>query len=117
MEPRYFEETAWTGYSEKVKKWHPAWQVEEDNEFVQKTIEALKKVGQEPGTGYIEGGTDGSMTCAIQGIPTIVYSIVEIALCHTEQEHAPVDWLVDTFEGFVAILAENYGIDLVEFDK
>lgn len=117
VEPRYFEQTSWTGYTEKVKKWHPAWRVEEDNEFVVKTVEALKKVGQEPGTGYIEGGTDGSYTCGIAGVPTICYSIVEIALCHTEQENAPVEWLVNTFEGFVAILSELYGIDLAEFDK
>ena len=117
IEPRYFEETSWTGYTDKVKKWHPAWRVERDNEYVEKAFAALREVGQDPQEGYMVGGTDGSMTCAIHGIPTILYCGASGDTSHQEQEHITLQELMDSYDGYVAILAKDYGIDIAEFDK
>ena len=116
IEPRYFEETSWTGYTESVKKWHPAWRVERDNEFVEKTFQALRAVGKEPEEGYYLGGTDGSMTCAIHGIPTIIYGGTEFESCHLPKEWATVEAMTDTFSGYISILCEIYGIERRAFE-
>ena len=117
IEPRYFEETSWTGYTEKVKKWHPAWRIERDNEFVVKTFEALEGIGQSPKEAYAVGGTDCSMSCAIHGIPSVLYCNAAEQTCHREQECIKLSELIDAYEGYVAILAKVYDIDLAEFDK
>ena len=116
IEPRYFETTSWTGYTESVKKWHPAWRVERDNAFVEKTFDALRAIGQEPEEGYYLGGTDGSMTCAVHKVPTIIYGCTEFESCHRPKEWATVKAMVDTFDGYVSILSELYGIDRKAFD-
>lgn len=115
IEPRYFEQTAWTGYTESVKKWHPAWRVERDNEYVEKTFKALRAIGKDPEEGYYLGGTDGSMTCAIHGVPTIIYGETEFESCHRPKEWATVKAMVDQFAGYIAILGEINGFDLEYF--
>ena len=115
VEPRYFEETSYTGLTRKVKKWHPAWRVERDNPYVEKTFKALEGVGQHPKEAYFVGGTDGSMTCAIHGIPTIIYNAADGALSHQVKECAKVEDLVKSFEGYIAILCEMYGMELEAF--
>jgi len=117
VEPRYFDETSWTGVNKKIKKWHPSWAIDENNPFVQKTFEAMSEVGLPAEAWYFPGGTDASMSCGIKGVPSIIYCDVEIAPCHKEPEYTPVQGLLNTYEGYVAILAKNYGIDVKEFDK
>lgn len=117
IEPRYFEETSWTGYTEKVKKWHPAWKIDKDHPFVEKTKKALRAVGLKDEEDYMVGGTDGSYTSAIAGIPTILYNTVASPKSHQEQEYVKLDELVGCYDAYVSILAEVYEIDLAEFDK
>lgn len=118
VEPRYFDETSWTGYTHKVRKWHPSWQTPKDSEFIAKTHEALNEMGLPiPPIDYANGGTDGSMTCAIRGIPTIIYCGVEPFTCHQEKEHVSMAGLMASYIGYVSILAKQYGIDVKEFDK
>ena len=116
VEPRYFEETSYTGYTKKVKKWHPAWRVERDNEFVEKTFKALKGIGQKPEEAYSQAGTDGSMTCALHGIPTLLYCAVDPTLSHQVKESVKVQEILDSYEGYLAILAEIYGLDMELFN-
>lgn len=117
VEPRYFDDTSWTGLKKKVKKWHPSWEVEDGHPYIKATFSALEKAGLPTMQYYFAGGTDGSMTCGVYGIPTICYSDVYAYSAHKEPEMTPVEGLLKTYMGYVAILAEHYGVDLAEFDK
>jgi len=110
VEPRVYEETSWTGYTNAVKKYHPAWATPADHEFVKATIKALEAVGQTPKTKQWKFGTDGGTTCAIHGIPTIGYSGAMESQAHQPKEYVDVEDMVKTYEGYVSILAELYGI-------
>jgi putative selenium metabolism hydrolase len=116
VEPRYFEETSYTGYKNRVKKFHPPWAVDRDNEYVQKCYKALRGIGQDPKDNYQVFGTDGSMSCAIHGIPTIGYSGANEKMAHQPKEKVNIEEMVKTYEGYIAILSELYGLDLKVFD-
>ncbi len=79
---RKMVERSYTGYEKEVQKYHPPWITDEGHPLVQKTLLALRKIGQHPKIKYWKFGTDGSMTSALMGIPTIGYS-------GTEERFAP----------------------------
>ena len=114
--PRYFDETSWTGVTKRVKKFHPPWKTDWNNEFVQKTVEALRKIGQDPQETYWQFGTDGSSTAALHNIPTIGYSGADEKWAHQPQERVNIDDMMKTYEGNIAIVAELFGLDLNLFD-
>ncbi|MBQ9828355.1 MAG: M20/M25/M40 family metallo-hydrolase [Lachnospiraceae bacterium] len=112
VEPRYYDVTAWTGYVEKVPKYHPSWQTDESSEWVQRTIKALKAVGQDPMLTYSVGGTDGGITCAENNIPTMLYSGPEPFSAHQAKEYATIDLMVQNYEGYLSIISEFMGLDI-----
>jgi len=116
VEPRYFVETSYTGYTKRVKKFHPPWRVDRDNEFVQRTFKALRGIGQDPHESYCVAGTDGGTTCAIHGIPTMMYSGADPKWAHQPKEQSDIEDMVKNYEGYIAILSEFYGIDLSVFN-
>lgn len=116
VEPRVYEETSYTGYTNKVRKYHPAWDTGKDNIYVKKALKALNSIGQNPAEKYWKFGTDGSMTCSIHHIPTIGYSGAEEKWAHQPKEHVSIDEMVKTYEGYIAILAEIYGLDVSNFN-
>jgi putative selenium metabolism hydrolase len=109
---RTFHEKSYTGYEKDVQKHHPVWCIEQNHPFVEKTVQALKKVGQPAEFGYWKFGTDGSMTAGLMGIPTIGFSWADERLAHTPEEHIPIKALVDTTVGYAAILCQLFGIDI-----
>ncbi|MBQ9828105.1 MAG: M20/M25/M40 family metallo-hydrolase [Lachnospiraceae bacterium] len=115
VEPRYYEETAYTGYVEKVPKAHPAWQTDPENEFVKLSFEALEEIGQPTEEGYWLFGTDGGMTQAAYGIPTIGYSGALEGQAHQPQEWCDVEEMLKTFSGYIAMLCKIWGIDIELF--
>ncbi|MHB8919235.1 MAG: peptidase dimerization domain-containing protein, partial [Desulfocucumaceae bacterium] len=100
---RKVRETSYTGYSEDAEKNMMAWVVEKDNPFVLKTIEALKSVGQNPGFGKWDFGTDASYVTGVKGIPTIGYSPMEEKYAHTPSDRCRIDYLVESLAGNAAI--------------
>ncbi len=104
--PRKFLETSYTGYQKEVRKFHPPWITEIDHPFAVKTMSALKKVGQTPKINYWKFGTDGSMTAALLGIPTIGYSGTEEKYAHTPEEQVNIEMMLKSLEGYHAIIAE-----------
>jgi len=116
VEPRVYEETSYTGYTNKVKKAHPAWRTDRNNEFVEKSFKALRALGQNPAEKYWKFGTDGGMTCAYHNIPTIGYSGAEEKWAHQPKEQVSIDEMMKTYEGYVAMLSEIYGIDKSNFN-
>lgn len=116
VEPRVYEETSYTGYTNKVRKYHPAWDTGSDNEYVQKSLKALRALGQNPAEKYWKFGTDGGITRAVHGIPTIGYSGAEEKWAHQPKEQVSISEMMKTYEGYIAILAEIYGLDLELFN-
>jgi putative selenium metabolism hydrolase len=116
VEPRYLNETTYTGYKKTLKKYHPPWRVERDHPLVDKTFKALQSVGQDPKPYYWAGGTDGSMTCALHSIPTLGYSGAELQWAHKPNEQVTIKDMVKTFEGYIAIVSTLMGIDINTFN-
>ncbi len=104
VEARYFEETTYTGYQKRIKKYHPPWIMKKENYFVIKTIEALKRVGQNPSLKYWKSGCDGSMSCGIHNIPTIGYSGASEEWIHKPKERVNIDKMLETIRGYVEII-------------
>jgi putative selenium metabolism hydrolase len=104
-------ERSYTGYEKEVKKYHPPWIINEDDPYVQKTIAALKKIGQKPKIKYWKFGTDGSMTAGLMNIPTIGYSGTEELYAHTPKEMVNIEMMLKSLEGYYAITTELLSID------
>lgn len=117
VELREFEETSYTGVKSMSTKYHPPWLTDRNHEIVQKSFEALRKVGQDPQGDYWPFGTEGCVSCAMHGIPTLGYSGAAEAQAHQPKEHVNVDEMIKTFEGYVSIFAEVYGLDREIFEK
>jgi putative selenium metabolism hydrolase len=115
VEPRVYTETSYTGYTTDVKKAHPAWDTGKDDPYVLKSLEALHDLGQDPDVKYWLFGTDGGCTQAEHGIPTIGYSGGEEPQAHQAKEHVSITEMNKTYEGYVAMLAKIYGIDINVF--
>jgi len=99
-------EKSYTGYEKEVQKYHPPWITDEKHTLVQKTLRALKKIGQNPAIKYWKFGTDGSMTSALMDIPTIGYSGTEECYAHTSTELVNIEMMMQSLEGYVSIISE-----------
>ncbi len=99
-------ERSYTGYEKEVQKYHPPWITDEEHTFVQKTLRALKKIGQNPEIKYWKFGTDGSMTSALMDIPTIGYSGTEECFAHTSTELVNIEMMMQSLEGYFSIISE-----------
>ncbi len=99
-------ERSYTGYEKEVQKYHPPWITDEEHTFVQKTLRALKKIGQNPEIKYWKFGTDGSMTSALMDIPTIGYSGTEECFAHTPTEMVNIEMMMQSLEGYFSIISE-----------
>jgi len=100
---RKVKEVSYTGYSREVEKYMLAWMVEKDHPLVLKAVEALSKIGQKPGFGKWDFGTDASYVTGVKGIPTIGYSPMEEKYAHTPYDRCRIDYLVESVAGNAAI--------------
>jgi len=117
VQVRTFHEKSWTGYEKDCLKWHEVWVTEEDHPFVQKTVKALKAVGQPAEFDYWKFGTDGSMFAGEMGIPCIGFQWGDEKQAHRYDEHITIEQLVDTADGYAAILCELMDIDPKVLDE
>ncbi len=111
VHPRKFSETSYTGYRNEVTKFHPPWLTATDHPFARRAMSALRRIGQSPEVRYWKFGTDGSMSAALLGIPTIGYSGTEEKYAHTPEERVSIDMMVKSLEGYHAILADLLAAD------
>jgi len=100
---RKVRETSYTGYSEEVEKLMDAWIVDKDHPYVKSAVEALNKVGQNPGFGKWDFGTDASYVTGKLGIPTIGYSPMEEQYAHTPIDRVKVENIAKAVAGNAAI--------------
>ena len=102
-------EKSYTGHEKEVFKQHPPWITDENHPLVLKAILALKKIGQTPKIKYWKFGTDGSMTAALMGIPTIGYSGTEERYAHTPAEMVNIEMMMQSLKGYFSIISELVG--------
>jgi len=112
---RKLVERSYTGYEKEVQKYHPPWITDEEHPLVQKTLLALKKIGQHPEIKYWKFGTDGSMTSALMGIPTIGYSGTEERYAHTPDEMVNMEMMMQSLEGYFSIISELLELEPDQF--
>ena len=117
VEPRTFDETSYTGYKKTVKKYHPPWITDRENDFVKKSFKALRSIGQKPAEKYWKFGTDGSLSAGLYSIPTIGYSGAEEKWAHQPKEQVSINKMLKTFEGYIAMLCELYNVDITLLDE
>lgn len=108
---RTFLERSYTGYEKEVQKHHPVWLIDKEHPFVKKTLLALEQVGQNPKIGYWPGGTDGSMTAGVMGIPTIGYSGMQFHYAHTPEEMVNTEMMMLSLEGYFSMVCKFFEID------
>jgi len=113
---RTFLEKSWTGYQKECLKHHAVWVTDENHPYVQKAVEGMKEVGLFKGVDYWQFGTDGSILAGVMGIPTIGFQGGDEKQAHRYDEHITIKELVDTVEGYTAMLCKLYDIDLSLLD-
>ena len=101
----------YTGFGMDVKKQHPAWINEPGNKYVERAFEVLRGIGQDPKECYFIGGTDGSITCGVYGIPTIIYSFGDLNVSHKACECCVIEEEMMEIEGHTALICDSLGID------
>ncbi len=105
----------YTGYETDVAKQHPAWIDDRDNPLIDLTFEVLRGLGQDPKEEYKLAGTDGSISCGVHKIPTIIYSPAEEAYCHKAKEHLNIEKALNAIEGYTALYCKIFGLDFEQF--
>jgi putative selenium metabolism hydrolase len=100
---RTVTETSYTGVSGECEKYMNAWALEKDDPLVLACVDALKAVGQNPGFGKWDFGTDASYVTGVKGIPTIGYSPMEEHYAHTPKDRCDIEKLVRGTLGNAAI--------------
>lgn len=103
VKTRELPHTSYTGISEMDLLDKPAYLVPKDNIYVQKVEKALKEIGQNPGYGKWDFGTDGAYTDHVLGIPTIGYSCGEEVYAHRSNDRVSIDYMLKSVEGNFAI--------------
>ncbi len=100
---RTVTETSYTGISAPCEKYMHPWALEKDDPMVLQCVEALHAVGQQPGFGRWDFGTDASYVTGVMGIPSIGYSPMEEQYAHTPEDRCSVDNIVKATAGNAAI--------------
>ena len=100
---RQLEHTSYTGVHEFAELNKPSFVTSIDNEYVQKTIGALKKVGQNPKTYYWDYGTDAAYFVKECGITCIGYSPAEEEYCHSPKDRIKISLMEEALVGYAAI--------------
>ncbi|MDR1514254.1 MAG: M20/M25/M40 family metallo-hydrolase [Synergistaceae bacterium] len=110
VRPRAYDEITYTGYKQRVNKYHPAWTTDPDLPIVKTALDALASIGQKLECVYWKFGTDGSMTAGLHNIPTIGYSHAEERWAHQPKEQVSVTEMLKTIKGTAAMAAAILGL-------
>lgn len=100
---RETEHRSYTGIDGTDLMDKPAYRVPQEHPLVIKTVEALRQVGQNPGFGKWNFGTDGAYTNNALNIPTIGYSCCEEIYTHRSNDRVRIDYLVKCAAGTASI--------------
>ncbi len=96
-------ETSYKGYVEECQKYMNPWSIPQDHPCVVEAVQALQNIGQNPGYGKWDFGTDASYVTGVLNIPTIGYSPMEEKYAHTPYDRVNIEYLVKSVAGNAAI--------------
>ncbi|WP_161940189.1 M20/M25/M40 family metallo-hydrolase [Anaerotruncus rubiinfantis] len=108
---RDLDHTSYTGFHEVCPLDKPAYLVPTDNEYVVKTVDSLKQLGQEPKFSRWDFGTDGAWLDRKLGIPTIGYSCCEEVYAHRPNDRVSIEKMEKCLLGNIAISCAVCEID------
>ncbi|MEM3676573.1 MAG: YgeY family selenium metabolism-linked hydrolase [Candidatus Bathyarchaeia archaeon] len=96
--------TCYTGYSEIVEQFFPAWTISPEDEFVKTTREylgsALKR--EIPISKWLFS-TDGAYTAGVEGIPTVGFGPGEERYAHTPEDQVRRRDVLEALKGYAAL--------------
>jgi len=94
----------YTGASIEAERFFPAWMYDEDADFVEKPLQALREIGIPAQLSHYSFCTNGSHFAGEAGIPTIGFGPSRENLAHTDNEYIELNQLIQAVEGFAAIM-------------
>ncbi len=97
------EDQCYTGESIQAVRFAPAWLIDENHEFVTKSLDGLHKVGLKPKISKYDFCTNGSYYAGIAGIPTVGFGPSREDLAHVTDEYVEIDQLVGACLGYYGI--------------
>ncbi|MGC8961796.1 MAG: M20/M25/M40 family metallo-hydrolase, partial [Candidatus Bathyarchaeia archaeon] len=96
--------TCYTGYSEVVEQFFPAWSISPEDEFVKV---ARKYLGSALGRGVPTSkwlfSTDGAYTAGVEGIPTFGFGPGEERYAHTPEDQIRKSDILEAMRGYAAL--------------
>lgn len=96
-------EDCYTGITIGGERYFPAWLLHEQDEYVQKVVNALKQASLNPEIAHYDFCTNGSHYAGEAGIKTIGFGPSPENLAHTIDEYIEISQLVSAARGYYAI--------------
>jgi len=94
----------YTGKSERVELYFPAWVLDRNEEVVCRARTALEPVlKRSPRLTKWHFSTDGNYTAGLRGTPTIGFGPGDERFAHTPNDHVPISDLIAATEGYCAL--------------
>lgn len=106
VEIQKYSHRGYTGLEESMELYKPAFLTDENEPCVQRTVHALRAIGQDPKFNCWDFGTDGAWVATELGIPTIGYSPCEEQYAHTPKDRVSMELMKKAALGYLAISAE-----------
>ncbi|HEY3316303.1 MAG TPA: M20/M25/M40 family metallo-hydrolase [Bacillota bacterium] len=100
---RQLAHRSYMGIEETIELYKPAFLTDRCEPHVERVRGALTGLGQNPGFGRWDFGTDGALTAVELGLPTIGYSAGEEQYAHQPTDRVSLDLLRKSVHGNVAI--------------
>ena len=98
------KETCYTGREISGERFFPGWLFDEKEEYIQKSVNALHSIGQEPEITKYSFCTNGSHYAGEAGIRTFGFGPSREDLAHTDDEYCELSQLTKACEGYEAIM-------------
>ena len=99
----------YTGETLSANKFFPAWELDEEHEFVQKSLQGLRASGLDPKLGAYRFCTNAAYSMGIAGVPTIGFGPGAEGDAHVVDEPLSLDELAKTARGYVGIIEAVLG--------
>ncbi|RIK54106.1 MAG: YgeY family selenium metabolism-linked hydrolase, partial [Chloroflexi bacterium] len=103
------DHVAYTGETLSANKFFPAWELDEEHEFVQKALKGLRASGLDPKLGAYRFCTNAAYSIGMAGIPTIGFGPGAEGDAHVVDERLSLDELAKTARGYVGIIEAVLG--------
>lgn len=103
------DHTAYTGEILHADKFFPAWELDENNDFVQKALKGLRTSGLDPEFGAYRFCTNAAYSMGVANIPTIGFGPGGEGDAHVVDEKLSLDELEKTARGYKGIIESVLG--------